>query len=191
MRMTDYLLAGLAALGVLLPMTPPRVLAQSGTVIEDPEAYAVYASVLPARFDSADQDLTRIVLFRETYAMMQCLPEAGPEWTAVIENYKTENARARTLQPGFDLGLPYTLLSGAALNTLIAESTAKTFAQFPNGKILSFSAVGFNQAKTRALVTVQFDCGVQCGGGSHILREKDGNEWVQPKTNAPTCSWIS
>src|SRR5687768_16673885 len=120
MRTTDCLLAGLAALAVLLPTTPPRVLAQTGTVIDDPEAYAVYASVLPARFDSADNDLTRMVLLQETHAMLQCLPDAGPEWTAVVENYKTENARARTLQPGFDLGLPYTLLSGAALNTLIA-----------------------------------------------------------------------
>ena len=87
--------------------------------------------------------------------------------------------------------MPYTLLSGAALNTLIADSTANTFAQFPNGKILSLSAVGFNEDKTRALVTVQYDCGVKCGGGSHLLREKDARRWVQPKANAPTCSWIS
>ena len=191
MRTTDYMLAYLAALVVLLPTLPPRVLAQTGTVIDDPEAYAVYASVLPARFDSADNDLTRIVLFQETHAMTQCLPEAGAEWNAVVESYKRENARTRTLQPGFDLGLPYTLLSGAALNTLMAKSTAKTFAQFPNGKILSLSTVGFNEGKTRALVTVQYDCGVKCGGGSHILREKDGGRWVQPKENIPSCSWVS
>ena len=187
-------------------MPGQHIRAQAGDVIDDPEVYAIYASVLPARFSSGDMDLTRIALLDETRAKMECLPELGPDWEIVLENYKKENARGRRFVPGFDVGLPYTLVSSTEVDSLIAESldkirrrmkepdgplASRPFDRFPNGKVLSFSAVGFDAAKTRAVVTVQYRCGFDCSGGWHVLREKNGGRWGPPAGNAPTCTWIS
>jgi hypothetical protein len=200
MKVTNGVLAFVVAVVALLPAQRRPLLAQAGNVpqpgivIDDPEAYAVYASVLPARFSSGDNDLTHVALLQETRANMDCLPKFGPEWNPVLESYKIENSRVRTLLPGFTLGLPYTLISSAELNSLRAAGGAPTepvFARFPNGKILSLSAVGFDKSKTRALVTISYDCGFDCGGGWHVLREKDGGRWGQPKGNVPTCTWMS
>ena len=187
MRTTRCVLAVATTLVVLLPTQSRRILAQASEVIDDPEVYAVYASVLPARFSSGDTDLTRVAVLQETRSHMNCLPQFGQEWNPVVENYKQENARVRTLLPGFNLGLPYTLVAPA----ILSSPDAQTYARYPNGKLLSLSAVGFDETKTRALVTVQYACGFNCGGGWHILKQKDGGRWVQPKDNVPTCTWIS
>src|SRR6266446_5129567 len=106
MKVTNGVLAFVVALVVLLPTPRRPLLAQAsnvpqpGIVIDDPEAYAVYASVLPTRFSSDDNDLTHVALLQETRAHMDCLPEFGPEWNPVLESYKIENSRVRTLLPG-------------------------------------------------------------------------------------------
>jgi hypothetical protein len=198
MRTTHRLLAFVATLEVLLATPTRGIVAQASDAISDPEAYAVYASVLPARFSTGDTDFTRVAVLQETRSHMGCLPQVGEEWTPVLESYKKENARVRQLLPGFKLGLPYTLVSRSELETQLKDhpgvgpsADGQVYAQFPNRKLLSFSAVGFDQMKTHALVTVQYDCGFDCAGGWHVLREKDGDRWVQPKGNVSTCSWIT
>jgi hypothetical protein len=58
----------------LLALAPSRAgaLAQAAEVIEDSEAYAVYASVLPIKFSSVDVEPTRITLFEETRSNLDC-----------------------------------------------------------------------------------------------------------------------
>jgi hypothetical protein len=204
MKTAPGLLACIAALVVLLPMPGQHIRAQVRDVVDDPDAYAVYASIMPARFVFGS-DVTRVAVLKETRADMRCLPRFGPDWDVVVENYKTANAHVRTLQPGFSLGLPYHLISGAYLEQLHADSSEyienelsgrrserpPPFARFPGGKVLFLSAVGFNTTKTRALVTVQSTCGFDCSQGWHILREKVGDRWVSPAAIREECSWIS
>jgi hypothetical protein len=194
MRITSGIVAVVAAIVSLSLGTPARfVVAQAADVIDDLETYAVYASVLPARFSSGDTDLTRVALLSETRAHMDCLPRVEPAWTSVIDNYKTANARVRQLRQGFDLGVPYTLVTPDPRMKYTPESTDDLrafYAQFPNGKLLSVSAVGFDETRTRALVTVQYDCGFDCAGCWHALREKIDGRWRQPQGNIGTCTWI-
>ena len=185
MRRFSFTLAVVAALATMPPASE-RIFSQTENVIDDREAYAVYASILPARFTSGDTNLTAVALSQQTRAEAQCLPKAE-EWRVVVESYQRENARPRLLLPGFDLGVAYTLVSAAERPV----PSRDYYAQFPNGKLLSFSAVGFDQTRTRALVTVQYGCGFNCAGGWTVLREKNGDRWTEPNGNVETCTWIA
>ena len=80
MRTAQGILA-FVTLVMLLPMPSPHIRAQAGDVIDDPEMYAVYASVLPAQFIFGG-DVTRVAALQETRAYMRCLPQFGPDWDA-------------------------------------------------------------------------------------------------------------
>ena len=86
-----------------------------------------------------------------------------------MESYRRENARVRIIRDGFDLGLPYSIITMAQLRQLMRDAGyskpsgsnapgADVFARFPGGRLVAVSAVGFNAQKSRAMVAVQFDC---------------------------------
>jgi len=198
-RLTMSLAAALVAVAAV---RPSHVDAQSSNAIDDPEAYRVYSTVLPMPFSSGDKPVDRLAILQETRSTKVCpraetLPQ---EWRPVLESYARENARVRALLPGFDVGLPYTLVSLADVkrSLLQAGNDGKTlrggwpeaYAQFPNGKLLAVSAVGFDELKTRAMVVVQYNCGLSrdpqslehdCHGGGSVLLEKDQGRWVRAK----------
>ena len=199
---------------VLLPlMQPMQRLAQASDVINDADAYAVYAAVVRLRFSSADDALAQIALLQETRAVMMCPRDETlpPQWHSVVDSYRRENARVRILQPGFDLGLPYSLVPLAALRALMQEAGydlskfsgeqspgAEVFARYPGGRLFALSAVGFNVERTRAMVTFQFNCfpslepGTEhapCYQGEQVIMEKQEGRWVRAKVAA--CGWIA
>lgn len=54
--------------------------------------------------------------------------------------------------------------------------------------IVSFSRVGFNEKKTKALVIVGYQCGWTCGEGNYVLLTKEKVHW---KIKKKTMKWIS
>ena len=199
----------LAAVLIALRLAASQVDAQAADVIADPEAYVVYASILPTTFSSGDRDLSRIALLQETRGHLTC-PRGTiePEWRSAWASYKRENARVRTFLPKFDLGLPYVLVTLADVKALLVRAGndgkrvrggwSEAYTRFPNGKLLAFSAVGFNESKNRAVVTVQYNCGLSrvplaleydCDGGQHIPLAKQAGRWVRAKIAA--CHWMT
>src|SRR4051812_37361300 len=88
--------------------------------IVDPEAYAVYASLLPADGRRAPQTRT-LVIQQETGATSQCMPWGPPmetTWRAVVEHYRAENAAVRTIRPRLPLASPYAVVPSAEINAL-------------------------------------------------------------------------
>jgi len=107
----------------------------------------------------------------------------------------------RLIQQGFELGLPYSVVTLAELRTLMQEAGydltkfsgqqspgAEVFARFPGGRLVAFSAVGFNATKSRAMLTVHFDCfpSLQAGAEnspcheySQVMMEKQEGRWVR------------
>jgi hypothetical protein len=154
-------LAFTVALIVSPLMLSGRVLAQVGAVIDDPEAYAVYAAVVRVGFGPRDKPLTKITLLKETRAYIPCpLDEAiQPLWRPVVESYQKENDRARVIQPGFDLGVSYAVITSAELGELVRHrillskfsasqsSGSQVFAGLPGGRLVVVSAVGFTRRK--------------------------------------------
>jgi hypothetical protein len=190
----------------------PPVHAQTGAPINDLDAYAVYASLLPISFGTDDTDRSRIALLQETRSKLTCPREEmfSAEWRTVWESYKRENTRVRSLLPNVDLGLPYVLVTLAQVRNLLMQAGndgktirggwSEAYTSFPNGRLLAVSAVGFDESKARAIVTVQYNCGLSrdprsleydCHGGEQIaLRKENGGRWMRA-TEVPTCGWIA
>lgn len=73
--------------------------------IGDLDAYAVYVAIVPMQVVAAKP----IAIQRETLKV-HCLPSGkafNEEWRSVLESFKEENARPRTLLPRFPPEWPY------------------------------------------------------------------------------------
>ncbi len=156
--------------GFIAVPQPGSTRAQSDDVIADPESYAVFAAALAIRMAENGRPVDRVALLQETRAVTTCPDEKAvpPEWRSVVANHKTKNARIRTVRPDADLGQPYSLVSMAELRKLMQSvgydlskfsgqqsPGAAVFRGLPGGRLIAFSAVGFDEQKTRAMVTVQ------------------------------------
>ena len=187
---------------------------QAWEVVEDDEVYAVYRAALAVKFGSGEKEQVHITLLKETRAgSMEC-PHAGniePEWRAVVENYRTVNARVLRIQPGRELGVTYTLLTWRDLTRMMLEARYdlarfqgrqspgdEVFSGLKGGRLVALSAVGFNATKTRAMVAVQYNCfpsmqaGVDtqlCHQGNQVLLEKQADRWVPSKAGG--CGWVA
>src|SRR4029077_10928371 len=75
------------------------------------------------------------------------------------------------------LGLPYVLVPSAVLRALVpnGEEWAGFHRRYPDsGGYMQVSAVGFDNSKTHALVSMAHHCGPLCGRGTHhVLEEVD------------------
>jgi hypothetical protein len=187
--------------------------------IADPDAYAVYATLLPREWTIRVAGASRLVVQREAGTYRDCLPSGPPmkaEWAEVLANYEAENARVRHLLPDRPLGYPYVLVPREEIMAIFERRSPdpekpdeaplrhrtpahiqgpwKTFYErYPDsGGYLVFSAVGFNEGKTRALVYIGHHCGNLCGGGTHHFLQKVDDRWreIRPK-DVTMCMWMS
>jgi hypothetical protein len=170
--------------------------------VVDPEAYAVYASLLPADGGRAPQ-ARRLVIQQETGANPQCMPSGPPmetTWRAVVENYRTENAAVRTIRPRLPLASPYVVVPSAEIDALFLVVPGNPelgwsgfYKRYPDSDgFFVLSAVGFDRPKTRAMVYLAHACGALCGGGTHHLLEKRDGRWREADVpGLTTCSWVS
>ena len=209
---TLRVIASLAvALTAVAAVRSSNVVAQASDVIDDPEAYKVYAAVLPIPFVSPEKAADHLALLQETRSRKACpsaetLPQ---EWGPVLESYTKENARMRSVLPDFDIGLRYVLVSLAEVKSLLVQAGndgkalrggwSAAYAGFPNGKVLAVSAVGFDDLRTRAMVVVQYNCGISrdsqsfehdCHGGRSVLLQKQEERWTLAK-GVDSCIWIA
>jgi hypothetical protein len=164
-------------------------------VITDPEAYAVYAAVLPHSVLQENHPEPVAIQLETFPGPAGCPSEASitAEWRAAVEDYRKQNAQTKFVRPGFDLGKAYSLIPWAEVRQMLTaegylspaapRSNApgwRVFSRFPGGSVIVLSAVGFNSERTRALVSVQRNCILKDGGlgceSTHTvgLRKKDG-----------------
>ncbi len=179
-------------------------------MVDDPDAYAVYAAVLNRPFSSGDKPLSSFVLLEETRSQSNCQTSdrVCPEWNPIWKAYQQANAVVRFLRSDGDLGLPYRLVPLATARELLLKAGydgkrvqggwSSAYASFPNNKLLAVSSVGFDPSKTRAIVAVQYNCGLSkesvirdydCHGGRHELLIKQERRWVS--ANIPSCAWMA
>ena len=100
------------------------------------------------------------------------------EWGAVMDDYAKQNRTSKLLQRSFPLHTSYELIPES--NIFSAEHGQKGwddyYRRYPaSGGYYWFSAVGFNRARTRAIVDMGHSCGMLCGSGRpHFFEKKDG-----------------
>jgi hypothetical protein len=165
----------------------------AGPIVDDPEAYAVYAAVLALESTGAIEPPATIAIEGRTTAYELCaawersLPGG---WEAALESYRRENAEVRLLLEGVDLGVPYLLVTSAAYEALLMESTGdanRVYSRFREETSFSFSAVGIDRTNRRAIVMMRRSCEPGCGAGKHVLLEKHDGRWTAIRTEPAAC----
>jgi len=163
---------------------------------QDPEAYVVYSMILPSDWVIRDAHAKHLVILRETHVYQMCLrPEPEFEQTLgqAIKDYSRINSSAWLSQDKFDSAFSYELISNEKLTATLGKGNWENFhAYFPESKgFLEFSAVGFNEDKTIAVVYMGHSCGLLCGGGGfHVLEKKEG-KWLPLHWKGSSCAWVS
>ena len=199
--MTRLLYAALSALLASAAATGAQPTAAKP--LEDPEAYAVYAALLPNQWAVRHAKATILVFQQETGTYPQCLP-SGPllntEWKPVVDSYRTENEHGRLLQPGFPLGIPYMVVRRAEIKATFTTvpndpqfGWTGFYARYPNSKGYMVASVpGFDGNRRRAMVYMGHSCGPVCGGGTYHLLEKTDGSWREIRAAGITsCAWYS
>ena len=183
----------LAAATVVAGQTPGAARPQDESVA-DPDAYAVYAAVLPMAWAAVSKDT--LLLQRETEdiaAVAKCLSSsplaaADPEWGGVAANFKQANASVRVLERTLPVDIPYRLIPRADIvadDARLAQKYPGVWERRPESmEYAAVSAVGFNPAKDKALVYVRLR-----SSGELYARELRERRWVVAKRNV--CGWIA
>jgi len=130
----------------------------------DHDAYAVYATLLQPDPDGEGNMKPPILLQAETEGPPRCaefLAGMSGEWAEVANNFRRENSRVRLLQAGVPMRIEYRLVPRDEILAddarLAAKDPRRSNAPRPGSiKYIAVSAVGFNAAKTKALVYVRF-----------------------------------
>jgi hypothetical protein len=165
------------------------------------EAYAVYSAVVPDEWTVRYGHAKRLVISRETVFSRTCLTpeeEAKVRQAPAIADYYRANQKRWTLLPKFQIGLPYELVPLESLSAFFRTAGPGGWPDFDSkypdsAGWIEFSAVGFNEDKTFAVLYVAHHCGSRCGaGGVRALQKKDG-KWQPGGLGVPRpCGgWIS
>ena len=177
------------------PSTPQR--------LDDPEAYRVYAALLPEEWIVREGRAKTLVFQEETATYRGCMPSGKPletDWLAVVKDFTSANATPRLLRAGFDLGVPYLVVPSADIRGLIQSSRTSDpfgwdgfYQKYPDsGGYMFVSAVGFDAPKQRAMVYMAHGCGGLCGGGTYHFLEKTGGVWRRARlADVTNCMWVS
>jgi len=156
-----FLNATVISLAVLQTAGAPQIL----DVKTDHDAYAVYAMVLQPQPDNARNSKGPILLQAETEwwnrRCSESLARMSGEWAEAADNFRRENSRVRLLQTGVPMPFEYRLVNRADIwaddARLAAKDPRQRNAPRPGSiKYIAVSAVGFNAARTKALVYVRF-----------------------------------
>jgi hypothetical protein len=213
-QLRRVLAAFVLCFGFIEAQQPGSTRGQSSDVIADAESYEVFAAALTIRPAENGRAADRVAVLQETRAVTTCPEEATvpPEWRQVVANHRKENVVIRVLRPDADLGRPYSLVSIDDLRSLMRRAGydlskfsgeqspgAQVFRGLPGGRLIAFSAVGFDEQKTRAMVTVQYDCFPAaenqppyryCHEYQQLMLEKHEGRWGAARS-VRTCAGIA
>ena len=116
-------------------------------------------------------------------------------------DYDAKNKTPAALESKFSISIPVVLLSAVERDEIFGvtgEGDKKTADRkgfetldrlYPNSQgFMRLSRVGYNHARTQALVSAGNVCGPLCGEGRVFLLVKDGNSW---KIKYAVTTWVS
>jgi hypothetical protein len=173
-------------------------------VAPEKDSYDIYSIVLLSDVPS-QWHTSGWAIKQETRGYPMCLEPAKDQestYRSVIEDYVMKNKSKLVLQRNLDLP-NYVLLGPREVATVVARmrknrdlpqitwTAPPPDLPFQPSVLLQLSIVGFNQDRTRALVSVGYDCGSCGGGGYHLLVKKDGKWAVDREYRGGSCGWAS
>ena len=199
-----------AVVGIWMRLTVSAFGQPAPSQVDDPEAYAVYATLLADHWLVRHARAVTLVIQRETTTMRESsfcrsLPSGGPLesdwWRPVVENYTAANAAAHDIVPGTGLGRPFVVVPSAEIRAIFKASMraqgdggwTEFHRLYPESRgFVEVSAVGFDAEKKRAMVYLAHHCGLLCGGGGHHFLEKVDGVWRKVQLHdVKQCIWMS
>ena len=162
---------------------------------EVPEAYQVYSAMLPSERPLADGLAKSLLIQTETRGFQMCL-RPDKEWEQkigpAISDYVKVNAKPSLLNRQIDIKIPYQLIMAAQIDTNSNAGWETFYQRYPDsGGWIELSAVGFNNDKTVAVVSMAHHCGALCASGRfHVLEKKNGR-WVELDWKGSSCAWMA
>jgi HEAT repeat protein len=154
--------------------------------ITDRDAYAIYSAHLARTEPDRRVPPAPLIIQTDTENWDQrgCIQEPfKTEWQEVVADYRRKNAKVWTIQRRLrlKLNMTYEFVSKAAL--LATFGSQGNWSEFDrihpgSGGYMSFSAIGFNADKTRAMLQSTYHCGVLCGHGGFFFFEKVNGRWM-------------
>ena len=152
------------------------------TVETDPDAYQVYATVIGRGLTDAPNGIITIQRETESFsrATISNIGISGDRtfqkaWGSTLENFVERMRTPRILIGPIPMNSRYELVP-------MAQVSAPYY---------SVSSVGFNRAKTKAIVDLGHHCGGLCGGGQPHFLEKKNGKWTEVKVSADIEVWVS
>jgi hypothetical protein len=197
-----FSLSLLAVLGLFPAFVTPQDSASSSEAIVkpyvDPDAYSIYAILLES------EKHTFFVIQSET----ESFPSATPRnigikgdrsfqkiWGPVLKDYADQLRTPRLLARNIPTEATYELLSEQKIRAIFkSERRWEVFYElYPlsRGGYYWFSPVGFGRQKTHAIVGMNHQCGMLCGGGEPHFFEKVSGKWRKVSVNATRNVWAS
>jgi hypothetical protein len=156
----------------------------------DAEAYKIYSVLLGAESDS------QLVVEANTRFFYKATPDNldikgdlhfEKLWGPVLNDFAAKYRTPMSLTESIPLTPSYVVVSEHALNSIFRDGGGwNRFSElYPHAHgVYSFSPVGFDQRKTRAIVWMNFACGQLCNYGTYHFLEKSGGKWREVKVEA-------
>jgi len=97
----------------------------------------------------------------------------------LLRDWSLMNQRTVTLGEGFSTRVPHVLLTDTVRETLFRgdqpeQGWTQFFRRYPQSAgLVRLSRVGFNAARSEALVYLEFQCGAECGSGRLVQLARD------------------
>lgn len=168
-----------------------------------PEAYEVYAALLPMEWTSKEAKAHYLVIQEETDAapsfgplkpIRECYPSTPgflKTYGGLIDEFERVNQEPKLLLRKLAIEKPYRLVPESVIAGFFKHSVDEGWQSFDlhfrAAGYFDMSAVGFNGDKTQALVYIGHSCGNVCGGGTYHLLEKKAGKWEE--VFSTRCSW--
>jgi hypothetical protein len=171
----------------------PNAAPQQPDNITAPDAYAIYAGLIPQAWATRSSEI--LLLQQETENLDPGLPcfsspltNTDPDWLAVESNFKQQNARVSVLQPMLPIDVRYRLVPRAEIladDARLAVKYPGIWQRLPESmEYAAVSAVGFNPARTKAMVYVRLR-----NSGEVYFRELQDGKWVASGRSG--CGWVA
>jgi hypothetical protein len=173
----------------------PTVHCQKPTEYADSDAFDVY-TVFVRRQIGEKAILVVDATKKPERCSLKAESVADTDFREAIEDFQHTNEQVWTLSKEFRSSVKADLIDSQELKSYFSKSADKGWKRFHRAHpeasgIVTFSAVGFNQKHTAAVVFTEIASCSECGVGSlHFLR-KEAAGWSEIKSGFPTCGWIA
>lgn len=175
---------------------PKQNKALAASPYADFDAYQIYANLL------AGEKAPPFVIRAETESWEKTTPKkldikGDPKfrrvWGGALKNLATEYRTPKLLSQNIPLAAAYRIVPESSLNNILSTERGWTVfsEQYHAYGFYSFSPVGFNGRKTRAVVWMMFLCGGLCGHGTYHFFEKRDGRWHEVSVRAEVPNLVS